>query len=101
MIRVYETIRDIIGDKVAKSYYIEKTFREHGLDKIFQTEEERASRSEVPLDLIIKDQFDKYKDIICERCCINEKELNDILETILENKELQKNFTIPKRTNKI
>lgn len=100
MIRAYEIIRDIIGDKVANSYYIEKTFRELGLDKIFQMEE-YASRSEVPLDLIIKDQFDKHKDIICEKCCINETELNEILEKILEDEELQKKLTIPKRTNKI
>ena len=94
MIRIYEIIRDIIGDKVAYSYYIEKTFRELGLDKIFQTEE-CASRSEVPIDLIIKDQFDNHKDIICEKCCIDETELNEILEKILEDEELQKNLLSP------
>lgn len=97
MIRGYEIIRDIIGDKVENSYYIEKTFRELGLDKIFQTEE-CASRSEVPIDLIIKDQFDKYKDIICEKCCIDETELNEILEKILEDEELQKNLLSPRET---
>lgn len=95
MIRGYEIIRDIIGDKVANSYYIEKTFRELGLDKIFQSEE-CASRSEVPIDLIIKDQFDKHKDIICEKCCIDETELNEILEKILEDEELQKNLLSPR-----
>ena len=95
MIRVYEIIRDIIGDKVAYSYYIEKPFRELGLDKIFQTEE-CALRSEVPLDLIIKYQFDKHKDIICEKCRIDETELNEILEKILEDEELQKNLLSPR-----
>ena len=97
MIRTYEIIRDIIGDKVVNSYYIEKTFRELGLDKIFQTEE-CASRSEVPIDLIIKDQFDNHKDIICEKCCIDETELNEILEKILEDEELQKNLLSPRET---
>lgn len=95
MIRVYEVIRDIIGDKVAKSYYIEKTFIELGLDKIFQTEE-CASRSEVPIDLIIKDQLIHHKDIICEKCGIDEMELIEILEKILEDEELQKNLRSPR-----
>lgn len=95
MIRAYEIIRDIIGDKVAYSYYIEKIFREYGLDKIFQTEE-CALRSEVSLDSIIKYQIEKHKDIICEKCCIDETELNEILEKILEDEGLQKKLLSPR-----
>jgi len=81
MIRVYEVIRDIIGDKVANSYYIEKTFIELGLDKICQ-EEECASRSEVPIDLIIKDELIHHKDIICEKSGIDESQFYQIFEKI-------------------
>lgn len=94
MNKVYEVIQEIIADKVADVYYIEKTFREFGLDRIFESE--TSSSRKIPIDLVIKDQVTRNKHLICDQSGIDEMELNEILEKISEDEELQKILRSPR-----